>query len=62
METKQKFVTVFSLRMAGYLMMHGFVLMDMRDHIDGTGKKVFYFIKSRELEKTMEEYKAKINI
>ena len=44
METKQKFMAVFSLRMAGYLMMHGFVLMDLRDHIDGSGKKVFYFI------------------
>lgn len=62
MESKQKFMTVFSLRMAGYLMMHGFVLMDMRDHIDGSGKKVFYFVKSPALEKIMYEYKTKINI
>ena len=58
METKQKFMVVYSLRMAGYLMMHGFVLMDLREHIDGSGKKVFYFIKSPELEKVMEEYKT----
>lgn len=58
METKQKFMTVFSLRMAGFLMMHGFVLMDLREHIDGSGKKVFYFIKSPELERVMEEYKS----
>ena len=57
METKQKFMAVFSLRMAGYLMMHGFVLMDLREHIDGSGKKVFYFINSPELKKVMEEYK-----
>ena len=57
METKQKFMAVFSLRMAGYLMMHGFVLMDLRDHIDGSGKKVFYFINSPELKKVMNEYK-----
>lgn len=58
METKQKFMVVYSLRMAGYLMMHGFVLMDLREHIDGSGKKVFYFINSPELKKVMEEYKT----
>ena len=57
METKQKFMVVYSLRMAGYLMMHGFVLMDLREHIDGSGKKVFYFINSPELVKVMNEYK-----
>ena len=57
METKQKFMVVYSLRMAGYLMMHGFVLMDLREHIDGSGKKVFYFINSPELKKVMNEYK-----
>lgn len=57
METKQKFMVVYSLRMAGYLMMHGFVLMDLREHIDGSGKKVFYFINSPELKKVMEDYK-----
>ena len=56
MESRQKFYTVFSLRLAGYLMMHGFVLMDMREHIDGSGKKVFYFMKSPELEKLIGEY------
>ena len=57
METKQKFMVVYSLRMAGYLMMHGFVLMDLREHIDGSGKKEFYFINSQKLKKVMEEYK-----
>ena len=57
METKQKFMVVYSLRMAGYLMMHGFVLMDLREHIDGSGKKVYYFINSPELVKVMNEYK-----
>lgn len=60
METKQKFMAIFSLRMAGYLMLHGFVLMDMREHIDGSGKKVFYFLKTPELENMMEEYKKLI--
>lgn len=57
MEAKQKFMAVFSLRMAGYLMMHGFVLMNMKDHYDGSGKKVYYFINSPELVKVMNEYK-----
>ena len=57
MEAKQKFMAVFSLRMAGYLMMNGFVLMNMKDHYDGSGKKVYYFINSPELVKVMNEYK-----
>ena len=62
METKQKFMVVYSLRMAGYLMMHGFVLMDLREHIDGSGKKVFYFVNSPQLEKAMKEYKKMTNV
>lgn len=57
METKQNFMTIFSQRLAGYLMMNGFVLMDIRDHINGSGKKVFYFTDSPQLEKAMGEYK-----
>lgn len=57
MMAKQKYMAIFSLRMAGYLMMHGFVLMDLRNHIDGSGRKVFYFINSDELEKVMNDYK-----
>ena len=62
METKQKFMVVYSLRMAGYLMMHGFVLMDLREHIDGSGKKVFYFANSPQLGKAMKEYKKMTNV
>lgn len=62
METKQKFMTIFSQRLAGYLMMNGFVLMNIRDHIDGSGKKVFYFSDSPQLEKAMKEYKKMTNI
>lgn len=57
MEDKQNLMAVFSLRMAGYLMMHGFVLLELREHIDGSGKKVFYFKKTKALEKVMEDYK-----
>lgn len=62
METKQKFMTIFSQRLAGYLMMNGFVLMNIRDHIDGSGKKVFYFVDSPQLEKSMKEYKKMTNV
>ena len=61
MKTKQKFMTIFSQRLAGYLMMNGFVLMSIRDHIDGSGKKVFYFTDSQQLEKAIEEYKKMTN-
>lgn len=57
MEDKHNYMAIFSLRMAGYLMMHGFVLMEMREHIDGSGKKVFYFKKTKSLESAMEDYK-----
>ena len=61
METKQKFMTIFSQRLAGYLMMNGFVLMGIRDHVNGSGKKVFYFTESPQLKKAMEEYKKMTN-
>lgn len=57
MDEKQNLMAVFSLRMAGYLMMHGFVLSQLREHIDGSGKKVFYFKKTKALESAMEDYK-----
>lgn len=58
MDDKHNYMAIFSLRMAGYLMMHGFVLLDMREHISGSGKKVFYFKKTQALESAMEEYKS----
>lgn len=62
MDKKQKFMTIFSQRLAGYLMMNGFVLMNIREHIDGYGKKVFYFVDSPQLEKAMKEYKKMTNV
>lgn len=56
MERKMK--TIFSQRLAGYLMIKGFVLVGMEQGRNNTGKNVFYFNDSDELSKTMEEYKS----
>lgn len=50
------FKTIYNMRMAGYLMTKGFVLLDIRENESLVGKKVFYFKESKELEKAMQEY------
>jgi hypothetical protein len=52
-----KMKTIFNQRIAGYLMMKGFVLADMRPNENGSGKNVFYFKESDELLSSMDEYK-----
>jgi len=41
--------TIFSQKLAAYLMDRGFVLLDMRRDVKGSGKNVFYFKNSEEL-------------
>lgn len=52
-----KFYTIFSMHLAGFLMMRGFVLMDISANTDGTGKKVFHFKESQRLHNAIEDYK-----
>lgn len=54
--TKMK--TIFSQRLCGSLMMRGFVLVDMRPNTDGTGRNVFFFNDTPELNNAIAEYKA----
>ena len=56
MERKMK--TIFSQRLAGYLMVKGFVLVGIEQGRNNSGKNVFYFNDSDELCKAMKEYKA----
>lgn len=49
--------TIFSMKMAAFLMTKGFVLVDMAKNTDGSGKNVFFFNDSDELRLAMEEYK-----
>lgn len=50
---------IFSMKLAGYLMQHGFVLIEMRENENKSGKNVFYFNDSPELEKILAQYKRK---
>lgn len=51
-----KMITIFSQKMAGYLMIKGFVLVDMKPNTNGNGKNVFYFNRSSELSAAMQKF------
>ena len=51
-------ITIFSQKLAGFLMMHSFVLVGMRENNNNSGKNVFFFNDSPELQMAIEEYKA----
>lgn len=53
-----KMITIFSQKLAGYLMMHSFVLVSMRPNKNNTGKNVFFFNDSPDLQMAIEEYKT----
>jgi len=59
-----EFKTIFSMKIAGHLMLKGFVLMDIAENTKFKGKKVFYFKQSDMLEQAMQEYlnNAKVKI
>lgn len=54
----KKMKTIFSQRLAGHLMIKGFVLVGMEQGRNNSGKNVFYFNDSDELRTAMDEYKA----
>lgn len=47
----------YSLRMAGFLMQKGFVLLELQKDIN-SNRNIFVFRKSDELLKSIEDYKA----
>ena len=55
---ERKMKTIFSQKLAGYLMLKGFVLVGMEQGRNLSGKNVFYFNDSDELKSAMDEYKA----
>lgn len=55
---KAKHKTIFSQKLASYLMGRGFVLMDMRKDVKGTGRNVYFFKESKELINAIFDYKA----
>ena len=56
---ERKLKTIFSMKLAGVLMQNGFVLVVMRPNTNGSGKNVFYFNDSPELEKILTQFKRK---
>lgn len=55
MEDK-KFKYIFSLRLAGYLMMNGFRIIRINHNLQKLGKDVYVFEDTKEICKAMEEY------
>ena len=55
---RKKCKIVFKQELAGYLMMHKFVLVDMRPDNRGTGRNVFFFNNTPELQQAIQEYLA----
>ena len=52
----KKFKYVFSLRLAGYLMMNGFRILRINHNLQKHGKDVYVFEDSEEINKAMEKY------
>lgn len=51
-----KTITIWSQKLAGYLMLNGFVLVDMRKDKYGTDKNVFFFNNSDAIRKKIKQY------
>lgn len=55
---KQKTIGIYSMKLAGIAMSRGFVLLSMERNTDGSGRNVFFFNDSPDLQKLIIEYKA----
>ena len=60
MEDK-KFKYIFSLRLAGYLMMNGFRIIRINHNLQKQGKDVYVFENSEEICRAMEVYTTNKN-
>ena len=56
---KQKFKYIFSLKLAGFLMMNGQRLIRINHNLNVANKDVYIFIETVELLKLMSEYSIK---
>lgn len=56
---KGEAVTIFSMKLAGLLMMNQCVIQGIGYNDDGSGKRVFFFNRTPQLEKIIEQYKSK---
>ena len=49
-------ITIFTQRLAGYLMMNGFPLLGMRENKNGNNMNVFFFGDTPEIREEMRDY------
>lgn len=54
--TDRKYQYIFSLKLAGYLMMNGFRILRIHHNLKTKGKDVYLFYNSEELQAAMGEY------
>ena len=50
-------ITIFSQRLAGYLMYNGFVIGGMNPDNDGSGRNVFFFKNSANIQDVIKKYR-----
>lgn len=48
--------TIFSLRLARYLESKGFMIIEQRPDLRGTGREVFVFVNTPQLRKAIDAY------
>jgi len=60
MNNKSKYQYVFSMKLAGILMIKGFRILRINKHLSNNDKDVYVFEKSEEIQKEIDKYiKAK---
>ena len=47
---------IYNMRLAGYLMQRGFVLLDMKPNTNAPHKNVFYFTDTAEVKTAISDY------
>ena len=56
---EEKFKYIFSLRLAGYCMMHGQRIIRINHNLNVSDKDVYVFVDTPELRRLMSEYSSK---
>ena len=56
---KTSTMPIYSMKLAGYLMQKGFVLLSMKPNYKFPERNVFYFTDAEETKKAIDEYKQK---
>lgn len=56
---KNETITIFSMKLAGLLMQNQCVIQGIGENHNGSGKKVFFFNRTPQLERIVEQYNAR---